>query len=584
MPGTNDRTRDQGNGLTTTTTAEPTESEREVAETGGLFGRALRSGRAAVGRAGVLMQRMRNPLPDAVPYVKGETPLRRVLFPPALLGFVGCVLIFWGASQPTSPFTLNYFTLRQEHMVYLPTAPTWFFGVGPPGRNDIFFGVVAVYGGMVLMFSAWLKLFRLTRMYTGIPVARIVPVLVAWLVPLLVVAPLFSHDAYSYVGQGEQMTRHVSPYLYGPYTLGSGGNPYADYTDPIWLNVTSPYGPVFLTFGDIIMRLGNHSYLGGLVGFRLLAVLGMVMLAVFLPRLARSYGLDPTRAFVLGVLNPLLLLHLVGGAHNDSLMMGLLIAGLALAAERRPVLGIIVCSLGALVKVPALIGVAYIGWDWLGGDLTWRQRIRPILKAGAVSFVVLVLVSELLSVATGVSLGFGWVSALSNPGTVRSWMDPATGVADLVSHIVSGLGFGGHGHVIITIFRGIGGLAAIVICLRMLRGARGGISSLKAIGVSMLAVVLLGPVVQPWYLVWGIVLLAPLAVGRIRTVVIGLSIVSSFLGLPGGRALLGQIGHTNPLVLALFCALLVGVGAIPLVPRVRRLVRAPEEPALASQS
>jgi alpha-1,6-mannosyltransferase len=236
------------------------------------------------------------------------------------------------------------------------------------------------------------------------------------------------------------------------------------------------------------------------------------------------------------------------------------------------------------VNVPALIGVVYIGWDWMGGEVSWRQRIGTLVKAGIVSAAVLGIVSEIASLATGVSLGFGWVSALSNPGTVRSWMDPATGLADLISHIASVLGFGRHSHVIITILRGAGGLVAIAISVRLLLAARGGVSSLRAIGLSMLAVVLLGPVVQPWYLVWGILLLSPLAVGRTRQIVVGLSIVASFLGLPGGRALLGQISHTNPLVVALFCALLAGVGAIPLVPRVRRLLRSPEEPALISQS
>ncbi|MDA8040671.1 MAG: polyprenol phosphomannose-dependent alpha 1,6 mannosyltransferase MptB [Actinomycetota bacterium] len=520
--------------------------------------------RAAVDRGYGMIERMRTPLPEARPYVAGETRIRRPLASSELLGFVGSLLVLWGASRPTSPFTLNLFTLGQEHRVLPQGMTTWFFGVGPPGNDNIFVGVVAVYAGMLLMMRAWLRLHRLTRLHPGIPLSRFVPVFCCWVLPLLVVAPLFSHDVYSYVAQGEQMSRHVNPYKYGPQVLGVGGNPFASGVDPIWTNVTSPYGPVFLWLAGAIMTVVNHGYLAALVGFRLEALFGTVLLAVFTPRLARSYGLDGSKAFVLVALNPLVLLHLVAGAHNDALMMGFLVAGLAVARERHPIAGIVLCSIGALVKVPAVIGVAYIGWDWLGDDLPQRRRIRSLVTAGLVSLAVMAALSEL------VGLGWGWVSALSNPDTVRSWMDPATAVGQLAGKIISTVGLGDHTHVLLTVARGLGLLLAAVIAVKLLWNAKGA-GSLRALGLTMLAVVLLGPVVQPWYLVWGIVLLAPIAEGRLRSVVVGLSVVASFLGLPGGRALLHEILVTNPFVIALFVAVLVAVAAVPLVPRVRKL-------------
>ena len=39
--------------------------------------------------------------------------------------------------------------------------------------------------------------------------------------------------------------------------------------------------------------------------------------------------------FGVGVVNPVVIVHLVGDSHNDSLMVGLMMAGLALALERR---------------------------------------------------------------------------------------------------------------------------------------------------------------------------------------------------------------------------------------------------------
>jgi len=52
----------------------------------------------------------------------------------------------------------------------------------------------------------------------------------------------------------------------------------------------------------------RHDELLAVVGFRVLALIGVVMIGIFVPRLARSYGQDASVAFVLAVLNPLVLL------------------------------------------------------------------------------------------------------------------------------------------------------------------------------------------------------------------------------------------------------------------------------------
>ena len=109
---------------------------------------------------------------------------------------------------------------------------------------------------------------------------------------------------------------------------------------------------------------------------------------------------------------------------------------------------------------------------------------------------------------------------------------------------------------------------------------------LKALGLSLLALVVLGPVVQPWYLCWGLLLLAPVATGRLRTWVIVLSLISPFLGLPGGQQLLPAIVHAPMLetgaVLLLLWALLgaplgrwTTYGRAPVAGRVGTLLDAP---------
>ena len=100
--------------------------------------------------------------------------------------------------------------------------------------------------------------------------------------------------------------------------------------------------------------------------------------------------------------------------------------------------------------------------------------------------------------------------------------------------------------------------------------SRGGASSLRAIGLTMLAAVVLGPVMQPWYLAWGVVLLGPVAVGRLRGALIWLTVVVTFLGIGDANYLVLELGKANPLIVAATSAALLVLLLAPVVPKVRR--------------
>ena len=96
---------------------------------------------------------------------------------------------------------------------------------------------------------------------------------------------------------------------------------------------------------------------------------------------------------------------------------------------------------------------------------------------------------------------------------------------------------------------------------------------MRAIGFTLLAVVFLGPTMQPWYVAWSMVVLATVAEHRLRVLVIVLSCVSSFFGLPGEGKLVTEFGEANPYLIVLASIAIVIVLAIPLFIRVRRALR-----------
>ncbi len=486
---------------------------------------------------------------------------------PALLGFIAVVSICLGASLPSSPFKLEM-------------GGTWFFGEAAwPTTSLMLPGVVAVYGGMVLFVRVWFGLYKTLRARPGVPIKSLAYMLALWLVPLLFVAPLFSQDVFSYAAQGEMMSHHINPYNYGPGTLGSG--PYVSGVNSLWLNTAAPYGPLFLMLAGWSASLSLHHALVTVVLLRLQSVAGVALIAYCIPKLAVSFGKEPGPAFVLAVLNPLTLLALVGGAHNDAIMVGLLLAGVTAARRRHPVWGVVLCALAASIKVPAAIGIVYVAWDWAGAGAQWRQRARMLVRAGLVTVAVM----GVLSFVSG--LGWGWIANLGTPGTVRSWMAPATAVGLLISGTGHVLGIGVSLAGVLTLTRAIGLVGAAAIALWCLRH-RERIGLLSALGITMVAFVLLGPVVQPWYLTWGIILLAPVATGRSLYFILGVSTVAPFIGLTGGADLLNQLVHTDPASMVLAVMVLWAVAIVPLGSwtsswRFDR-TRIPSLPARASQS
>lgn len=469
----------------------------------------------------------------------------RFLTGPAILGTLATLMISIGVCQPNVPFVKSL-------------AGAWFFGVSahPVGSTQgLFLGLVFVFGGLVLFVRVWLHVMRALRQARHVEIKKLAWLLVLWSLPVIVAPPMFSHDIYSYAAQGEMMSRHISPYLYGPSTLGYTN--FTRYVDSWWINTPSPYGPLFLEIAGAFTSISQHNLLADLVLLRLLAFAGVVLIAVSLPTLARSFGRNPATAFGLAVLNPVTILHLIGGAHNDALMVGLLVAGLALAKRNRPVLGIIVCALAASVKVPAAIGIVYIGWDWLGGRVPIRERVRPVITAVLVGGTVM----GILSLATG--LGWGWVGDLTSPEAIRSWLAPATGSGIVVTGILHLFGDGVALDSVLSVTRVIGVAAALVAgVLLLLRSDK--IGPLKAMGLTLLLVVVLGPVVQPWYLSWGLVLLAPVVTGWMRRVLVVLSGMAVFIGLPGGQTLFHDLLYSDPLEIAGALLLLLGIFLAPL--------------------
>ena len=80
---------------------------------------------------------------------------------------------------------------------------------------------------------------------------------------------------------------------------------------------------------------------------------------------------------------------------------------------------------------------------------------------------------------------------------------------------------------------------------------------------------LLGPIVWSWYVTWGVIVVAPAAVGRLRTALIVISTFWAFAGMTAVHGIYMRMLHTFVLTDLLLVAMLLAVAITPLGP-VRR--------------
>ena len=392
-----------------------------------------------------------------------------------------------------------------------------------------------------------------------------------WSLPLLVAPPVFSQDAYSYAAQGWIIHNGLDPYAFGPGSLPGG---FADQVASEWRMTPAPYGPLSLRISQLLVAVcGNSPYLSAWAE-RIPALIGVVMLGVFLPRIARQMRVDEHFAAWFALLNPMLVISFIGGAHNDALMMGFVVLGIWVAGrglirlraradpatslryaqddgEEGPpvmvesqdpptartvpdlltanlwwVLGAVVIGVGATVKQPALLTALALpliirpwkSWAWRDSLVT----ITRVIVSLAISTATFILVSLICN------LGFGWVNSVSVPGRSVT-VAPFTLFGLAVQHVAGWFGVTLTQAHTIALARDVGiGVGVVIIVFLALTLARRRPMAFLAWGYLTAAIA--GPALRSWYVQWSITLLPLTHLSRmmVRVSVWGILVMFGF--------------------------------------------------------
>lgn len=488
-----------------------------------------------------------------------ETGITAALAGTAVLGLLATTMVVVGGALAgaagTPPSEFSQFSERPLWTV--PTIPV------RPSMNLVP-ALAIFFGGLLLLIRAWLTM-RRQHLESGLQRRHVAAIILLWALPLLVGPPLASRDVYAYAAQGWAAEQGHDVYQYGLGELADD-DPVLAPVDPLYRDTPVVYGPIFMFAAAQIAELTGGAVVQAVLAYRLMAVFGLTIAAVAVVDLAKGLRRDPTDALILGFANPLVLLHLVSGAHNESIMLAFLLTGVAIA--RRPgreLWGIGLAAMAAAIKLPAILAVAFVGWSWAIQHPTWPGRFQRLALSGGVALGVIAAAGRL----TG--WGWGWVDAITGTNPVEAYLS--------VSNVL-GAGFalltGLDPDQVLSVARPAGVLVGAVIVMALL--VRRYHNWPLALAWSLLVAAVLHPTTQPWYLTWGLMLLAACSAGERNRLVVGASAVAVVLVLPAGPELgwllLGEIGFvTLGVALIALAMLTVSIGPRPAPHRRRGLDR-----------
>ena len=395
---------------------------------------------------------------------------------PALVSLLAAVLI-----AATAEIVLDG---AVGHSPLIPKSPQiagWLQGVGERLGYRVFLIAILAFAGA---YAALVALLR--RSHAVLVSKRWALILIGALHVIVFAGPiLLSTDVFSYIAYARMGVEHgINPYLHGPSAIAS--DPVYQYVGQDWKHVATAYGPLYTLLSYPLAPLGLR---GALWAMKLEAMLASAGTLALIWRCARARRLDPVWAILVVGANPLYVIYGLGGAHNDLLMLLLMMGAVSLTLLRRPSPGRDAAAsafvvAGALVKATVAVLLPFM--------ILAQRRLAPILGALAA-----LLLGLLVGYAAFGAHGIDVVAALNRDAAFVSTDSFPTEIAHL---------FGKPG--VFPIDHDLLKAALVLIALHLMWRTWRGYDWVTAAGWTLLAISVTSTWLLAWYILWPL----PLAV------------------------------------------------------------------------
>jgi Glycosyltransferase family 87 len=363
------------------------------------------------------------------------------------------------------------------HSALIPKSPViagWLQGIGERLGYRVFLIAIltfsCAYAGLIALAGR-----------SGAVSKRWAIILVAALHAIVFAGPiLLSTDVFSYIAYARMGVEHgLNPYLHGPIAIAH--DPVYRYVGQDWKHVATAYGPLYTLLSYPLAPLGVK---GALWGMKLAALLASAGTLALTWHCARVRELDPVKALLVVGANPLYIIYGLGGAHNDLIMLLLMMAAVAFTFAGKDASAAASVVAGALVKATVAVLLPFM--------ILARRRVASLFGALAA-----LAAGALIGYAAFGIHGINVVAALNRDAAFVSTDSFATEIAHL---------FGKPG--VFPVDHTLLKAALVVIALHLLWRTWRGYDWVAASGWTLLAISVTSTWLLAWYVLWPL----PLAV------------------------------------------------------------------------
>jgi Glycosyltransferase family 87 len=265
------------------------------------------------------------------------------------------LLAFWVlVSLALEPHTELVFNVKGARYGGPLTWPAKWFNLNSlsaVGRSNLFIALM-----LLLTFTYLVAIFLVRRDNRRSVTLVLSGFFVLFVVLFLFIPPFLSRDVYSYTFYG----RVMSVYHGNPYLMIPANRPHDVFSPLIgWKYNASVYGPVFNWLSFWTTRFAGNNIPLNVFAFKALAAAfyaGCLPIIYILTR-----RVSPGRenfALAVSAWCPIVLIHICGGGHNDSLVAFFVLAGFLLYRKERAYLGLLVVTVAVMIKLTAVLALA----------------------------------------------------------------------------------------------------------------------------------------------------------------------------------------------------------------------------------
>jgi len=407
-----------------------------------------------------------------------------------LLAGLGILFMAIVAATPGSPYQPPLPTGGQPHGILRDVAVAIHLDRFQ-GDPLLAIGVLAA----LLATAAFLLLLR--EAFRGrVSVGTVAVVVVGAHALLLLVPLLFSRDVYSYAFYGRIAGVYGgNPYVQTP--LDHSGDMLWNFVGSEWVNTPAYYGPAWTSLSAVLSKILPRP-IDDVQAYRFISIAASLLTCAVIVWVVHRVWPQRT-AFALAAFgaNPVVLFHSVASGHNDLLVALGIVCAYALLLSKREAAAVAVLTLATLIKVTALLPLIMLLVWCVARRTSEERRAAFVSRVGLSAGIGLLLALPYFQLHDPT---LGMVGLASRSG----WFAPTRAIARLVN----GATFHTMGWVV-----SLGALSVLAWCVWSLaravwRRTSTGSLSAKELGAvwgwALVLLLLLGPVLLPWYIVWGL--------------------------------------------------------------------------------